>query len=49
LDKIGAEATAKLVFDYFNERLAVTGGGRVKVVKVECFENKKNSSIYMES
>jgi len=49
LDKIGAEATAKLVFDHFNERLAVTGGGRVKVVKVECFENKKNSSIYMES
>jgi 6-pyruvoyltetrahydropterin/6-carboxytetrahydropterin synthase len=47
LDKIGAEATAKLVFDYFNERLAVTGGGRVKVVKVECWEAKRNSSIYI--
>ena len=46
MDKIGAESAAKLVFDTFNERLAVTGGGRVKVVKVECWEAKNNSSIY---
>ena len=48
MDVIGAEACAKLVFDKFNERLAVTGGGRVKVVKVECWEAKRNSSIYTE-
>ena len=48
MDVIGAEAAAKLVFDHFNERMALTGGGRVKVVKVECWEAKKNSSIYME-
>ena len=46
MDKIGAESAARMVFEKFNERLAKTGGGRVKVVKVECFENKKNSSIY---
>jgi len=48
LDKIGAESAAKLVFDKFNDTLSKTGGGRCKVVKVECFENDKNSSIYME-
>ena len=47
MDKIGAESAAKLVYDKFNERLAVTGGGRVKVVKVECWEAKRNSSIYI--
>ena len=46
LEKLGAEACAKLVFDKFNERMAVTGGGRVKVVKVECWEADRNSSIY---
>lgn len=46
MDKMGAESCAKLVFDKFNERLAVTGGGRVKVVKVECWEAPSNSSIY---
>jgi 6-pyruvoyltetrahydropterin/6-carboxytetrahydropterin synthase len=48
LDKMGAESCAKLVFDHFNKRLALTGGGRCKVTKVECFENQKNSSIYEE-
>ena len=48
MDVIGAEACAKLVFDKFNERLALTGGGRVKVVKVECWEADRNSSIYTE-
>jgi 6-pyruvoyltetrahydropterin/6-carboxytetrahydropterin synthase len=47
MDKIGAESAAKLTFDKFNERLAKTGGGRVKVVKVECWEAPKNSSIYI--
>ena len=48
MDKMGAEACAKLVYDHFNERLALTGGGRVKVVKVECWEADRNSSIYTE-
>lgn len=48
MDKIGAESAARMVFEKFNERLAVTGGGRVKVVKVECWEAKRNSSIYID-
>lgn len=48
MDKIGAESAAKLVFDHFNKRMSLTGGGRVKVVKVECWESSKNSSIYQE-
>lgn len=46
LDKIGAESIAKLVFDKFNNVLSKTDAGRCKVVKVECFENDKNSAIY---
>ena len=45
--KIGAESAAKLVYDKFNDTLSKTGGGRVKVVKVECWEADKNSSIYI--
>lgn len=48
LDRIGAESAAKLVFDKFNEVFANTEGGRIKVVKVECNENTKNSGIYEE-
>lgn len=48
LDKIGAESAAKLVFDKFNDVMSKTGGGRVKVVRVECWENKNNSSIYTQ-
>ncbi len=48
MDAMGAESCAKLVFDHFNERMALTGGGRVKVTKVECWEAGKNSSIYQE-
>ena len=48
LDKMGVESCAKLVYDHFNKRLALTGGGRVKVVKVECWEADRNSSIYAE-
>ncbi len=49
MDKIGAESMAKLVFDKFNDVFSKTEGGRVKVVRVECFENTKNSSIFCES
>ncbi len=48
VDRIGAESMAKLVFDKFNNVFSKTEGGRVKVVSVECFENKKNSSLYVE-
>ena len=49
MDKMGAESCAKLVFDHFNKRLALTDGGRCKVVKVECWEADRNSSIYCEN
>jgi hypothetical protein len=45
---MGAESNAKLVYDHFNEVLSKTDAGRCKVIKVECFENDKNSSIYEE-
>jgi hypothetical protein len=48
LDKMGAESNAKLVFDKFNEVLSKTDAGRCKVIKVECFENDNNSSIYSQ-
>jgi len=48
LDKLGAEAMAKLVYDKFNDVLSKTDAARCKVVKVECNENKKNSAIYYE-
>lgn len=48
MDKMGAESVAKMVFDKFNERLSKTDAGRCKVIKVECFENPTNSSIYEE-
>ena len=48
MEKMGAESCAKLVYDKFNDVLSKTGGGRVKVVKVECWEAKRNSSIYTE-
>jgi len=46
LDKMGCESLAKLVFDKFNDVLSRTDAGRCKVIKVECFENNKNSAIY---
>lgn len=48
MDKMGVESNAKLVFDKFNEVLSNTDAGRCKVVKVECFENDKNSAIYCD-
>jgi len=46
VEKMGAESLAKLVFDKFNSVLSKTDGGRCSVLKVECFENDKNSAIY---
>lgn len=46
LDKIGCESLAKLVYDKFNDVLSKTDAGRSRVIKVEVFENDKNSAIY---
>lgn len=48
LPAMGCENLAKLVFERFNERLSLIEGGRVKVVRVECFEHSKNSGVYIE-
>lgn len=46
LERMGTESIARLVFDKFNDVLEKTDGGRCKVIKVECFENDKNSAIW---
>ena len=46
MDRMGAESMAKLVSDKFNDWFSKNEGGRIKVSKVECFENKNNSGIY---
>ena len=46
MDKMGCENLAKLVFDKFNDVLSKTDAARCKVIKVECYENKRNSAIY---
>lgn len=46
LDKMGAESLARLVCEKFNEVLKTTDAGRCKVIRVECFENDKNSAIW---
>jgi 6-pyruvoyltetrahydropterin/6-carboxytetrahydropterin synthase len=48
MSPIGAESAARLTFEKMNAVLSNTGGGRVKVVRVECWENDNNSSIYTE-
>lgn len=49
LDKMGAESCARLVYENFNRVLSKTDAGRCKCIKVECFENDNNSSIYEEA
>ncbi len=46
MDKMGCESLAKMVCDKFNEVLSQTDAGRCRVIRVECFENDKNSAIY---
>ena len=46
MDRMGCESLAKMVHDKFNEVLSKTDAGRCRVVRVECFENEKNSAIY---
>jgi len=46
MDRMGCESLAKMVHDKFNEVLSKTDAGRCRVIRVECFENEKNSAIY---
>jgi 6-pyruvoyltetrahydropterin/6-carboxytetrahydropterin synthase len=46
MDAMGAESMAKLVCEKFNDVLSKTDAGRCRVIKVECFENDKNSAIW---
>tara|TARA_R110000868_G_scaffold81874_1_gene231602 strand:+ start:1711 stop:2157 length:447 start_codon:yes stop_codon:yes gene_type:complete len=46
IDKMGCESLAELVFNKFNDTLSKQDAGRSKVIKVEVFENEKNSAIY---
>jgi len=46
MEKMGCESLAKMVCDKFNEVLSKTDAGRCRVIRVECFENEKNSAIY---
>lgn len=46
MDKMGCESLAELVFNKFNDTLSKQDAGRSKVIKVEVFENEKNSAIY---
>jgi 6-pyruvoyltetrahydropterin/6-carboxytetrahydropterin synthase len=46
LENMGCESLAKLVFDKLAYILEHQNGGRCKVIKVEVFENDKNSGIY---
>lgn len=48
MERMGAESCARLVYEKFNDVLSKTDGSRCKVIKVECFENDKNSAIYEE-
>jgi len=48
MDKMGCEGLAEYIFDKFNDILSNNNGGRCRVIKVEVFENEKNSGIYEE-
>lgn len=48
VEKMGAESIAKMIYDKLNDTLSKTDAGRSKVIKVELFENNKNSAIYEE-
>jgi 6-pyruvoyltetrahydropterin/6-carboxytetrahydropterin synthase len=43
---VGAEQFAKFIYGKINTFVQQETNGRVKVVRVEFFENKRNSAIY---
>ena len=46
LPKMGCESLAKMVYDKFNDTFSKQEGGRLRIVRVECFEHERNSAIY---
>ena len=48
VDKVGCERFADLVFHHADYYTRHSTKNRVKVVKVECFENEKNSAICIQ-
>lgn len=46
LEKMGCENLAKMVLEKFQKTFDSTDPGRIKVVRVECFEHSKNSGVY---
>ncbi len=46
LPSVGCEKFAEIVYTILNDFIMKESNGRVKVSKVECFENQKNSAIY---
>ena len=46
MDKMGCESLAELIFNKFNDTLSKNDAGRCHVIKVEVYENEKNSAIY---
>ena len=48
MNKMGCESLSKLIFDKFNDTLSKNDTGRCRVIKVEVFENEKNSGVYEE-
>lgn len=48
MDKMGCESLAKYIFDKFNDTLSKQDAARSRCIKVEVFENDKNSAIYEE-
>ena len=43
---VGAEQFAKFIYEKLNTFVQEETNGRVKIVRVEFFENKRNSAIY---
>jgi 6-pyruvoyltetrahydropterin/6-carboxytetrahydropterin synthase len=43
---VGAEQFAKFIYEKINTFVQEETNGRVKIVRVEFFENKRNSAIY---
>ena len=43
---VGAEQFAKFIYEKINIFVQEETNGRVKVIRVEFFENKRNSAIY---
>ena len=46
IDKVGCEKFAEYVFNYINKIVSEESENRVRVQKVECFEDDKNSAIF---